>query len=382
MNRKLLFSCLLALLTATWVSSCKDDDDNNIVPAPVAQGAKVNVLVVFAPSQLGDNGYADNVLEGVRKLESYKDSVNGDTIDAHFVSTYNFDATLEWVKSWAIYDTNPFYGNKYERRLLVFTEPFMINWIESFKDSLQQTDDILMLRTPEHVVDSVAEALGLGDRLHGLSISMAAPVRKFCHYVDSLMEWINDDMSEYVTVSNVNRDYMPIFRLYSCDEVAYADSVDITFEEMWGEDTEMEEIPLSSLENEGLFPNEDGGFGTSLTTLAYNWADRMAHRLEDYGNMVAVVDLGTASMGWDYYIFGQTTIMKTLMLNSLEREIGRRNILCRYDNALTSWVLRWMHTPEMLKRMEWHGGWDGYCEDDILDVVGVEIFTTNNDDNE
>lgn len=374
MNRKLLFASLLALLTATWVSSCKDDD-NDVVPAPVEEGAKLNVLVVFAPGQLGDNGYADILLDGLRMLENHKDSIDGrHSIDAHFVSTYSFGATREWIMSWLRFGRNPFYGTKYERRLIVLTEPYMINWIGEFKDSLQQTDDLLMLRTPKHLIDSVAEATGFGDRLRGLSISMAQPVKKYCHYVDSLMKWLEDDVSEYMSVSGVNHDYIPIFRLYGRDEVAYADSVDIALEEMWGEDSEIEEIPLSNLDNDGTFPNEDVGFGTSLTTLAYNWADRMWHRYDDYGNMVAVVDLGPSSMGWDYYLLGHTGLLNTLMLNSAERDVGRRNILCRYDKALTSWVLRWKDTPEALERMEWHGTWDGYCEDDILDVVNVDVF--------
>ena len=55
--------CLVTLLAAVLFVGCKSDDDKS-TPAPPAN--RVQVTTVFAPGQLGDMGYADRVMKGLK----------------------------------------------------------------------------------------------------------------------------------------------------------------------------------------------------------------------------------------------------------------------------------------------------------------------------
>ena len=123
----MLLTAAVLLLTA---SCSKDDDKPQPVNPPVAAGARLQVMMVFAPGQLGDGGYADGLLQGVSALqlpEAMKSWT--DTIDVHFISLYSVADTRQALKNWAATAAHPFYESTYERRLLVLTEPYMTAWL-------------------------------------------------------------------------------------------------------------------------------------------------------------------------------------------------------------------------------------------------------------
>ena len=359
MKRTPLIYSLLALLTITCLVACnKDDDEPQSAPEPVSefQGAPMNVLVVFAPGQLGDEGYADKVFNGIQMLEALYERYLTDTIDVHYISTYSRQATLETMQSWVKDTHNPFYENDYQRRLLVLTEPFMLEWLVEIKDSLRTTDDVLMLKTSEALIDEYAEKTGLGDRLHGMNISAAESIKKFCVYADSLISWTYEDYGQELT-----RDVLPMFRLYSDEEVDYQDSVYTAMHDIWCDETTIELTPLSCNTGEGIYAED----GTSATTLAYTMADNMGIYAENYGYYFTIVDIGSAITGWNYYLFGE----EHRMFVSLHLD-GTENTLCSYyvsrqfDYALMMWVIEWIkgHT---IPKMIWHGAWDNFCVDNL-----------------
>ena len=95
----MLFTAAVLLLTA---SCSKDDDEPQQVNPPVAAGARLQVMMVFAPGQLGDGGYADGLLEyasGMEFLEIMPDAE--DSIDVQFISLYSVNDTRQALKEWA-----------------------------------------------------------------------------------------------------------------------------------------------------------------------------------------------------------------------------------------------------------------------------------------
>lgn len=362
MNRKILLLSILAFLALTWFSACsKDDDEPQPAPEPVPEfkGAPLNVLIVFSPGQLGDNGYADRVFNGIQMLKALYERYLTDTLDVNFISTYSRDATRETMMSWVRNTHNPFYENDYQRRLLVLTEPFMIEWLDDIKDSLRTTDDVLMLKTSEALIDEYAESTGLGDRLYGMNISAADAIWKFCVYADSTISWAYQD-----TGRELSHDVLPIFRLYGDEEVDYQDSILIMLRERWGDETIIETTPLSSNDGEGISAID----GTSSTTMAYSMAENMGIYAQDLGYYFTIIDIGSAITGWNYYLFAD----EHNKYISLHLD-GSSNTLCTYyvsrmfDYALMMWTISWINNQEIPK-MTWHGAWDNYCTDNLPEM--------------
>ena len=58
----------LFVLFALVLTSCSKSDEDDQQPTPdvqPAKGATLQVMVAFAPGQLGDQGFADNVMKSV-----------------------------------------------------------------------------------------------------------------------------------------------------------------------------------------------------------------------------------------------------------------------------------------------------------------------------
>lgn len=86
MNRKILLFGVLALLTASCLVSCsKDDDESQSEPVTVRKSAPLQVMVVFAPGQLGDNAYADGVFEGLKLIDVAFEKGDNDTLDVNYI---------------------------------------------------------------------------------------------------------------------------------------------------------------------------------------------------------------------------------------------------------------------------------------------------------
>lgn len=361
MNKNLLFVSFALLLTACLTFSCKDDDDDVPTPAPPVQtGAPLQVMMVFAPGQLGDGGYADRVFEGIHLLNALDNQMGNDTLSVEFISAWDRQSTREAMIQWAEDRRNPYYGNVYNRRLLVLTEPYMANWVEDIKDTLSLTDDVLMLKTSEDTIKAIGERTGLSDRLYGLNISAYDYVRSFCRYMREYVEWAEADFD-----MTLSYEMIPVFRLYPDDEVNYQDSLYIAIQDELGDETMLEKNPLSNAQGEGIFTND---YITSITTMAYNMAENMKRYLDDYGYAFCVVDLGAANTGWDYYLFGHVNDRQrflTLMMDTQQNTIEKYFIDRRFDKALELWVVEWMKHRDMVPHMQWHGRWDDFCETNV-----------------
>ena len=105
----------LLLLAVLLVAACSKNEDSDPQPDPSQTVKKAPLLmnVMFAPGQLGDKGYADNVMEGVNAL------LGNDSLEVRFIAPRNLEDAQRWIKTSATsYSTEG-----YERRLLVLTEP-------------------------------------------------------------------------------------------------------------------------------------------------------------------------------------------------------------------------------------------------------------------
>ena len=191
MKKKRLLMMLLTAAVLLLTASCsKDDDEPQPVNPPVAAGARLQVMMVFAPGQLGDGGYADGLLEyasGMEFLEIMPDAE--DSIDVQFISLYSVNDTRQALKEWAAAVTHPFYKDAtYERRLLVLTEPYMTAWLADVKTNLRETDEVLIMKADEAYTQQVANTYGLGNRAHGLNYDLAPSIRLYCDNVRCMLK--------------------------------------------------------------------------------------------------------------------------------------------------------------------------------------------------
>jgi hypothetical protein len=79
---------LILLLGLGMMAACSSDDDEPEVVQPVA---RVQVMAVFAPGQLGDQGYADRVMKGVNTL--MKADAGIDSVEVNFIASYDVETT-------------------------------------------------------------------------------------------------------------------------------------------------------------------------------------------------------------------------------------------------------------------------------------------------
>ena len=311
--------CILGL------ASCSDDADEPVVVRQ--NGATAQVMVVFAPGQLGDNGYADRVMNGIQIMEKQSKTDFADTLDVDFISEQSFDLAQSAMRLWAATNANPLYGNTYNRRLLVLTEQYMTEWLNNIKDLLQPNDEVLVLKAVQEDLDN-AEALVLGNRLHALNISAANAARKYSRFILGKMDenrWELDETGEVMQIWT--------FRLFPDYETVYRASI-----------------------SEALTEEPD----------AYDAAENMMY-LSNVGFGFCYVDMGAANMGYDYFLLNQgQDDYYTLMLDAKPNFLGRFVVERLFDKALSQWVGQWLKQdagsmPSMTK----HGQWDGYCTDSV-----------------
>ena len=319
------------LLLALLLAACyRNDGSEEELPQPET-GVSYQVLTVFAPGQLGDRGYADNVLNGVNNLVYPIDIMGKNALDSRFVTPYNIQDAINSVSEWAKTPANPFKDGYYDRRLLVLTEPFMVGLLDYVKNDLRPTDEVLLLKVNEDDVNDAAKRYGMGNRIHGLNVSAAPSVRKFCA---QLRLWIEE--MEVMSGIPVYMNVLPIYRLYSDKEVNYRDSVYEVLSQELADLTYVVTEPVSDEVDLGLVSLT----GTPVIEMAYELAN-MFGRSADF---VAIVDLGAGNAGWDYWLLGNSDFdhFITLMLDAQESGYYRYNIMRRFDLALYDWVGDWL----------------------------------------
>lgn len=325
--------------------SCRDDVDIEPEPVVIAKkGVPYEVMVAFAPGQLGDRGYADNVLSGVNMLSRFADMF-ADTLDVQFnvrfISPYSMDDLKQSIEVWARNAANPFVDDSYKRRLLVLTEPYMVNYLDSMNTLLRPTDEVLVMKVNEDDVKQAAEKSGLGNRLHGLNISAAPSIRRFCQYMKREVGYAKDSGKQ------LNYNTLPVHRLYDKDFMVYRDSVVETLIEELGEGTTIAPLAFSNEKHQGIV-TPDGQY--TVYQFAYVWADAWQTVYEGIGCGYAIIDLGSGNAGWDYWLLGHGTTgeetFQTLVLDGNESPIFNRYYITRqFDSALIDWVPSWMKEP-------------------------------------
>ena len=326
----------ILLLLVAIVAGCSKDEDS---PQPEShKSTPFQMMVVFSPGQLGDKGYADGVMNGMSLLNTIEHSQGADSLNVRFIAPNNREEARVSLKSWAADANDQFYGGEYQRRLLVLTEPYMISWLADITASLRPVDEVLLMKVNEDDVKAAATQYGLGNRLHGLNISVAASIRKFCRYMEHYISYMNE------AGANINLNYVPTYRLYDPATTVYRDSIAETLAEELGNTPKYSTTALSSEAGDGIYNIQ---YNTSAIELAYSTAAIVSEMSKAVGLSFAIVDLGAANAGWDYYMLGHgsETNLITLMLDANETKgVSRFYINRQFDMALANWGHDWLHS--------------------------------------
>lgn len=350
--------CLITVLAALLFLGCKSDD-NDTVPSKPAD--RVQVMTVFAPSQLGDMGYADRVMKGVSALKNS----NPDQVEVNIIASDNVATTRQMLRDWAGTTSSGVDGASYTRRLLVLTESYMVDWVADVKQMLKETDEILLLKVNEDDVKAAAQKLGMADRVHGLNISVNASVKRF----DELRK-------QYCQITGLPTDSTSIdlIRLYNKGVVTYRDSISEVLTELSPKHQEPD--PWTVVEKAGEQYSEEYkltafeaayhvcGIIHGLTRMRVDLAPGMSA----FKSFV-ISDLGSANNGAELFLVStnQNILVIMLMLDAESNtDMLRFSIIRFFDRALNDWAKLWVNqSVGSMPLMELHGGWDGYCTDDI-----------------
>ncbi len=347
----------IVLLSAVLLAaSCSKDDDNvsSVDPAE-SREAPVQVMMVFAPGQLGDKGYADAMLH---QLELFNQESNntGSSVDVHFISSNYYDFTKSAIRTWI--QTS----SEVERRLIVLTEFYMAEWLEDVKSDLRPTDELLLMKANEDDVKSAAASLALNNRVHGLNISAAYSVRRFCTYMDNTIP-----VAEAEGV-NLKRDTIAQCRMYSNKLLNYRDSVTETMHEVLGETSELVNIPIVADEGYKIEAID----GQALVNQeAYKVATYWQDTYQKRGFGFVIVDLGAGNSGWDIWLLGHWSEdyfahIKTLMIDTNYSDVIQRySVIRAWDKAFMEWATDWTKQPvgAMPASVTRYG--KDYCKDNL-----------------
>lgn len=371
MKSKIFFLMLLVAAIATGCS--KDDDDNGTPGQETATGATMSVTVVFAPGQLGDMGFADNVLEGVYRLKVLDHQAQPDTIDVNYLAGADLDAAKEMVEDWFDDAYNIYTAKPFERRLLVLTEPFMVDWMEPLKERFLDIDEVLVLKMNKDDVDKAATRLGLGSRLHGLNISAASSARRYCQYIRETIEEAEENHQAEIEAgeaSDDDPDYKPLncdnmcyFRLYEPDKVALRDSVYEVLKEELGGRTEIVFNFMATTVGDGIYTGEEQN---SILQEAYKYGQLLSDLYTEERSRFHFADLGSAAQGLGFYFMGRQSDVDVL---SLDTQLASQWWVRRdFGTALYRWAARWMRADALgtMPASQEFGGWNSnYVTDNI-----------------
>lgn len=350
---------LLSVMLLAFLCACHKDDDNDVAPSPAQDTtgnvSHVQIMTVFAPGQLGDQGYADRVMRGVNTLaQNQSDKIDTYSTDVDFIASYDVESTRESLKAWTYNDKDPATGKKYGKRLLVLTELYMTQWLIPLKDSLRPTDEILLLKSNADDVSQAAKQLNMEDRVYGLNISATGPVRLFCQ-----------NFKKFMDKNNHKGDTIAVLRLYNEDITHYRDSI---AETIAAESADMSSINLYLMDSVGsLYDTEHRA---SAFVYAYSFSAVLQQTATYYDEGVfCIVDFGAANKGPDIYMMQHngSVLMRVLMLDAESNyDMCRFAITRHFDRALSEWTTQWLlNKHDAMPLITIHGDWDGYCTHDI-----------------
>lgn len=352
--------CMMTLLAAVLLCGCKSDDDGDTVQSRVT--SRVQVMTVFAPSQLGDMGYADRVMKGVSTL---KKTAGTEDVEVSIIASDSVGSTRQLISDWAGKTTSAIDGASYSRRLIVLTEPYMVEWLANVKYKLQETDEVLLLKAGKDDVQDAVRWLGMDGRVHGLNISAAASVKRFDDARRQYCSWHGLDAEV---------DSLDLIRLYDKHVVTYRDSIEEVLVERSPKHLEPDALYLidqvAELSNP-VYNVTAFQAAYSATGIIYGlatWRADMAPGQEAYKAFV-VADLGAAKSGAELFLTSHSDRLAvvTLMLDAeLDSHMLHFSIVRHFDRAVADWAQSWLKQPHAtMPLLEQHGYWDGYCTDDI-----------------
>jgi len=331
---------LMVLVLGICFTSCNKEDDENIEEQPFPesyQSAPLQVMVLFAPGELGDNGFADNVLKGVVMAQQ----ANKDSLNLQFISLFDLDDTQHALQTWAKQHKDSANKNAYERRLLVIANPIMVRYLDVIKDDLISTDEVLLLKVNEDDVKQVAETYGLGNRIHGLNISAAKSAYDFYRVILEYAYW-----TPYVIGRPVIYDTIPVYRLHSENQLIYRDSLIETLTELLPSTTFDLRVLSEDLKEGGQSQEKLNKMYSLENTLAFQGEAWEAAFLCGRSYDFAIVDLGVFNSGWDYFLQGESysDAFNSLILDaeSVSPFANRWTIQRAFDVALFNWINDWM----------------------------------------
>ena len=367
---------LLIVLSILMLCSSCHQDDEDLQPPAAEKKSLYELMIVFAPGQLGDRGYADNVFNGVTYLIQYNATATDSTsVDADFISRYDYTSTRKAMENWVVNPVNPVNEQEYQRRLLVLTEPFMLNWLSTCKDSLRPTDEVLVLKLIEEDVNAANDTLELGNRLHAVNISMAEPIRMYCDRVRSEISYNYRLAEGFIPFNDTS---FPVFRLYSEDLTPSRDSVYETLVEELGKDINILKTNFYTRSPEG-YPQSLYGLSTM--------EQRMSFTLQAFMQMIRngmyfpIIGLGTMNAGIDYFLLDESRekfdySFRPFFLDAGPSLVNRSYILRPFDRVLADWVGRWLNSESCaMPAAEVHGHWDGF-------PCITDMFFLNDDDDD
>lgn len=352
MRNSILRTLATLLSLSLTFASCHHDEEGQAEPLPEAD--MLQVMAVFCPGQLGDNGLADNVFYGASHLIHFNDTATAVSVAADYISRYDYPSTRQAVEDWLANPTNPINGKVYSRRLLVLTEPFMAGWLGMCKDLLRPTDEVLVLKIIQEDVDAANDTLNLGNRLHAVNISMSEPIKMFCQTI----HWYANDQTEDDSI-RINLTNFPIFRLYDESLMPRRDSIYETMIEEMGKDIIFSETSFYVKGPDG-YPQSVIGGNTLEWKLSYTL--QAFQQMWRNGMFFPIIDWGAGSAVLDYFLLENVNqSFLPLLLDTGYSVVNRFYILRPFDKALADWVRRWIHSEVgTMPTAETHGHWDGY----------------------
>ena len=372
MRNRILRTLATLLSLSLTLASCQNDEEGQAELLP--EGNELQVMAVFAPGQLGDYGFADNVLNGLIQLKQGNEAITDATVDADFISRYDFPSTRRAVEEWLGNPVNPVNSKTYTRRLLVLTEPFMAGWLMTCKDLLRQTDEVLVLKVIQEDIDAANDTLKLGDRLHAVNISMSEPIRRFCKTVQWYVENQNEDDSV-----RINTELFPTYRLYSEELKPSRDSIYETMKE------EMEDVGFLKM---FFFAKDSEGYpmpiyGSNTLEQRLSFLLQSFIEIYRYGMIFPICDFGISNSAIDFYMMNHTDVLfQPLLLDAGPSKVDRLYILRPFDRVLSDWVWRWTQTETgAMPVTEVHGDWDGFpCETNLDPFDDKEYWEDEEDE--
>ena len=321
--------------------SCRDDVDIEPEPVVIAKkGVPYEVMVAFTPGQLGDRGYADNVLSGVNMLSRFADMF-ADTLEVQFnvrfISPYSMDDLKQSIEVWARNAANPFMDDSYKRRLLVLTEPYMTAWLADVKTYLRETDEVLIMKADEAYTQQVANTYGLGNRAHGLNYDLAPSIRLYCDNV----RWMIDN-PDYAPGFFGDKPEVVIMRRFNTKQNYYCDGIEDVIRQQLGNDVNLTVYALAD-----YVQADDLSEQTNVAYIqaAYTAAAQLDQHFQQTGYGFVIADMGTCNFGMLNYLLGSPLYHYEVVMLDSNPYTYNYMAICRQGGAVMTWIADWMRQP-------------------------------------